>query len=93
MEEKQRRIAKAAIEAAPAANQFEIVARMSGRLALDPIEVKEVLDHLLSEQVLSARVVPIAGNVAAGDVPPTFPKLFYEKGAEWVEDKVKSLHA
>jgi len=82
MDEFERKVAKAAIEAAPAENPAELSAHIAHAVDTDAVTVESLLGSLCSRQILM-RSSAHAGNLAAGERGSTLVKIYYEKGPQW----------
>jgi hypothetical protein len=82
MDELERKIARAAIEAPPAANGAQVAARVAQTIGVNALTVELLLNSLCARQILTLRSAH-AGNLAEGQRYPTLVKVFYEKGPHW----------
>ena len=86
MTPRQRRIADEAITRKKAQTYQEIQEEVSRVTGIDLAEVKEALDHLVSEHILKEAATP-AHNVLEGPRPPgQTTSGWYEKGGCWPKD-------
>jgi hypothetical protein len=82
MDELERKVAKAAIEAPPAENPAQLAATIAHAINADAATVQSLLVSLCSRQILT-RSSAHAGNLAAGERGSALVKLYYEKGPQW----------
>ena len=75
-------IAEAAIGARPNSNSGQLDAEIAAKVGLPVLHVREKLRELVSESFLKVCATP-AINIAAGDVPLSEHKMWYEKGLRW----------
>ena len=82
MDELERKVAKAAIEAPPAESPEHLAANIAHTINTDTATVESLLGSLCSRQIL-IRSSAHAGNLAAGERDLRLVKVYYEKGPQW----------
>jgi hypothetical protein len=82
MDERDRKVARAAIEAPPAESPAQLAANIAHTIDADARTVESLLGSLCSRQILTMSSAH-AGNLAAGERDSALVKIYYEKGPQW----------
>ena len=82
MDELERRIARAAIEAPPAESPEKLATAIAHAVDVDPAKVEMLVESLCDREVLVVNSAH-AGNLAAGELDSTLVKIYFDKGPRW----------